>query len=116
MCDGANANNCVERAAVTRGGCNAHARRKLVEALRCGDTRAIEGLELFARIFHIDAESKRAAETLEQRLVRRQRESAPIVAELKAWVQARRRDVEPKSPLGKAVRYIDQQWSRLTHS
>lgn len=114
MCDGANSNNCVERAAVTRGGCNAHARRKLVEALRCGDARAIEGLELFARIFHIDAESKRAAETLEQRLVRRQRESAPIVAELKAWVQARRRDVEPKSPLGKAVRYIDKQWSRLT--
>jgi transposase len=114
MCDGANANNCVERAAETRGGCNAHARRKLVEALRCGDTRAIEGLELFARIFHIDAESKRAGETLQQRLVRRQRESTPIVAELQAWVQARIRDVEPKSPLGKAVRYIDKQWSRLT--
>jgi transposase len=114
MCDGANSNNCVERAAETRGGCNAHARRKLVEALRCGDARAIEGLELFARIFHVDAESKRAGETLQQRLVRRQRESAPIVAELKAWVQARRRDVEPKSPLGKAVRYIDKQWARLT--
>ena len=114
MCDGASANNCVERAGATRGGCNAHARRKLVEALRCGDARAIEGLELFARIFHVDAESKRAGESLQQRLVRRQRESAPVVAQLKAWVQARRRDVEPKSPLGKAVRYIDKQWPRLT--
>ena len=114
MCDGANANNCVERSGATRGGCNAHARRKLVEALRCGDARAIEGLELFARIFHIDAESKRAAETLEYRLLRRQRDSAPIVNELKSWVQARRRDVEPKSPLGKALRYIDKQWPRLT--
>jgi transposase len=114
MCDGAATNNCVERAGATRGGCNAHARRKLVEALRCGDARALEGLELFARIFHVDAESKRAAETLPQRLVRRQQNSTPIVAELRAWVQARRRDVEPKSPLGRAVRYIDKQWRRLT--
>lgn len=114
MCDGAATNNCVERAGATRGGCNAHARRKLVEALRCGDTRAVEGLELFARIFYVDAESKRAAETLSQRLIRRQRLSAPIVAELKTWVQTRRCDVEPKSPLGNAVRYIDKQWPRLT--
>jgi transposase len=114
MCDGANANNCVERAGATRGGCNAHARRKLVEALRCGDARALEGLELFARIFHVDAESKRAAESLQQRLERRQRESVPIIAELKAWIHTRRRDVEPKSPLGRALRYIDKQWPRLT--
>lgn len=77
-------------------------------------TRALEGLELFARIIHFDAESKRAAESRQQRLMRRQRESAPIVAELKAWVHADRRDVEPKSPLGKALRYIDKQWPRLT--
>jgi transposase len=114
MCDGSATNNCVERAGATRGGCNAHARRKLVEALRGNDARALPGLELFARIFHVDAESKRAGETLEQRFARRQRESAPIVAELKAWVDARRADVEPKSTLGGAVRYIDRQWRRLT--
>jgi transposase len=33
---------------------------------------------------------------------------------LKAWVHTRRRDVEPKSPLGRALRYIDKQWPRLT--
>jgi transposase len=114
MCDGAATNNCVERTGATRGGCNAHARRKLVEALRIGDRRAVDGLEFFARIFHVDAEAKRAGDTLEQRLARRQRDSAPIVAELERWVKARRRDVEPKSPLGKAVRYIDKQWRRLT--
>jgi transposase len=114
MCDGSATNNCVERTGATRGGCNSHARRMLVEALRLGDTRAIAGLELFARIFHVDAESKRAGETLEQRFARRQRESASIVAELQAWVKARRVDVEPKSALGKAVRYIHRQWDRLT--
>ena len=114
MCDGAATNNCVERSGGKRGGCNAHARRKLVEALRGGDSRALAGIELFASIFHIDAESKRAGETLEQRFERRTRQSAPVVAELKAWVRARRDDVEPKSALGRAVAYIDRQWRRLT--
>ena len=32
MCDGSPTNNCVERAGAQRGGCNAHARRGLVDA------------------------------------------------------------------------------------
>jgi transposase len=114
MCDGSATNNVVERCGGERGGCNAHARRKLVEAVRGGDSRALHGLELFARIFHVDAESKRAGETLGQRFERRTRQSAPIVAELEAWVKARRGDVEPKSALGSAVAYIHRQWKRLT--
>ena len=114
MCDGSPTNNCVERAGATRGGCNAHARRGLVEALRGGDHRAFDGLRLYAGIFHVDAESKRAGETVQERFARRQRESAPLVAELQTWVEARVRDVEPKSTLGRAVRYIRRQWLRLT--
>ncbi len=114
MCDGSSTNNCVERMGGDRGGCNAHARRKLVEAVRGGDQRALVGLELFAKIFHVDAESKRAGETIVQRFQRRQRESAPLVAKLRAWVDERRGDVEPKSALGKAVAYIHKQWNRLT--
>jgi hypothetical protein len=115
MCDGSPTNNCVEKEAKgRRGGCNAHGRRGLVEALRRGDARALPGLELYAKIFHVDAESKRAGETLEQRFERRMRESAPIVRELRAWVDLRRSDVEPRSVLGKAVGYLHRQWHRLT--
>lgn len=115
MCDGSPTNNVVEKKnGAARGGCNAHSRRKLVAALRLGDDRALRGLEIFAAIFHVDAESKRAGETIAQRFERRQRESAPLVAELDAWVQERLRDVEPKSSLGQAVRYIHKQWKRLT--
>lgn len=65
MCDGSPTNNCVEKQAKgRRGGCNAHGRRGLVEALRRGDARALAGLELYAKIFHVDAESKRAGETI----------------------------------------------------
>ena len=115
MCDGSPTNNCVEKdAGGRRGGCNAHGRRGLVEAVRLGDARAVEGLALYAKIFHIDAESKRAGETLEQRFERRQRESAPIVSELGAWVDRRRLDVEPQCVLGKALGYLHRQWPRLT--
>ena len=114
MCDGSPTNNCVERAGAKRGGCNSHGRRGLIEALRGGDHRALEGVRLYGEIFHVDADSKRAGETVEQRFARRQRDSAPLVAELRAWVDARLQDVEPKSVLGKAVRYLDRQWPRLT--
>lgn len=115
MCDGSPTNNCVEKQAHgRRGGCNAHGRRGLAEALRRGDARALPGLELYAKIFHVDADSKRTGETLEQRFARRLRDSAPIVGELRAWVDLRLGDVEPKSTLGKAVRYLDRQWHRLT--
>jgi transposase len=114
MCDGSPTNNCVERAGAKRGGCNAHGRRGLVEALRGGDLRALEGVQLYGEIFHVEAESKRAGETIEQRFARRQRDSAPLVSKLQAWIEARLADVEPKSTLGKAVRYVWRQWSRLT--
>ena len=114
MCDGSPTNNCVERAGGARGGCNAHARRGLVFALRGGDARATRGLELFGALFHIDAESKRLGENLEVRFARRQRESAPQAEELRQWVAERRQDVEPRSALGKALGYIDRQWPRLT--
>ncbi len=114
MCDGSPTNNPVERAGGARGGCHAHARRRLVEALRQGDTRAASGIELYANIFHVDAESKRLGESIVQRFERRRKDSAPLVAELRAWADARRADVEPKSALGGALGYIHRQWKRLT--
>jgi hypothetical protein len=50
MCDGAATNNCVERHGATRGGCNSHARRNLVDALRNGDMRALEGRTVRAHL------------------------------------------------------------------
>ena len=113
MCDGSATNNCVERAGGKRGGCNSHGRRGVVDALRCGDARATRGIELYAHIFHVDAESKRLGESSDQRFARRQRDSSPWVEELRLWVEAQRVEVEPKSRLGKALGYLHRQWKRL---
>ena len=115
MCDGSPTNNCVEDdAGGRRGGCNAHGRRGLVEALRMGDARAVEGLVIYAKIFHVDAESKRLGESQKQRHERRLRDSTPLVAELRAWIDRWRGDVEPKTPLGRALKYLHRQWPRLS--
>lgn len=111
MCDGS-ATNCVERAGGKLGGCNAHARRGLVEALRGGDHRAVAGLDVFARLFHVDAESLRCGETTEERFARRQSSSIAIVEELRVWTASIRGEAEPKSPLGRAAGYIHRQWAR----
>lgn len=114
MCDGSATNNVVEGPDTRRGGCNSHARRGPVEALRGGDERAVEAIMIYAQVFAVDAESKRLGESVEERLVRRQRESQPLMTKLREWIDARMDDVEPKSVLGKAVRYMINQWSRLT--
>jgi transposase len=115
MCDGSATNNCVEKeAGGRRGGCNAHGRRGLVEALRRGDARAVEGLDRYAKIFQVDAESKRLGESIDQRFERRLRQSVHLVEELRAWLDRRLGDVEPRSVLGQALGYLDRQWPRLT--
>jgi len=85
-----------------------------LEAATRAPPRGSRSFSLYGAIFHVDAESKRLGETLEQRFVRRQKHSAPLVEELRAWALRRRLDVEPKSALGKAIGYLHRQWKRLT--
>jgi len=113
MCDGSATHNCLDPSDSIRGGCHAHARRRLVAAVRVGDVRAVEGIEIYKKLFAVDALSKKLGESLDERLARRRRESTPIFEELRAWIAAKRPDVEPKSPLGDALRYMHRQWKRL---
>jgi transposase len=114
MSDGSPTHNVLERPGRVRAGCHAHARSKLVAAARAGDPRAVEGLRLYAPLFVIEAESKAAGETAAGRLTRRRAQSRAHFDALGAWVEARLGDVELKSPLGKAVRYMRRQWPRLS--
>lgn len=113
MCDGSETNNLIERVGALRGGCHAHARRKLVAAAKAGDSRAMEGIEIYARIFAVDARAKELGESPAQRLVRRQVETAPWLAKLREWLDRILPNAEPKSPLGVALKYLHRQWKRL---
>jgi transposase len=115
MSDGSPTHNVLERGpGRVRAGCHSHARAKLAAAVRAGDPRAVEGLRLYAPLFVIEAQSKAARETAAGRRTRRRAQSRAHWDALGAWVEARLGDVEPKSPLGKAVRYMHRQWPRLS--
>lgn len=115
QCDGTSTLNFVEKKwRRRRPGCHAHARRKLVEAARGGDLRAMEALRLYARLFAIEKQATQEGLSPEARQQRREERSLPILDELRAWVLGLAPTVEPKSPLGQALTYLQRQWLRLS--
>jgi hypothetical protein len=85
-------------------GCNMHARRYFVKALDGGDKRAAPVIGAFKGLYQVEEEFRGA--TPEERLVARQERSTPIYADIAAWCAHHERDTPPKSPLGRAIRYL----------
>lgn len=104
---------------ITRFGCWAHLRRFFEEAKRLGDRAADKPLEWIGKLFHIERHAKQGIDnrmlTDEELVQLRQRESAPIVVAIKAWMEEAQMEPPslPKSPLMEGVRYGLNQWPTL---
>lgn len=101
-------------------GCWAHARRGFHEALHAlpKDKRGPEQLparmlELIGRLYHVEAEARRAGLDLQALRRQRQEHSAPALAEIERLLLANLHSVLPASLLGKALHYLASQWSKL---
>ena len=106
---------------IRRGGCWAHARRKAKEALDTGAKGAVPLLRAIGRLFWIERAIKRRAEArgLDRDVLRaevRPRLGRRALARIDDVVQALRADrgTLPKSLLGKALTYIENQWQPLS--
>lgn len=97
-------------------GCWAHLRRKFEDARKVaqGKSAARVALDHIGRLYRIERQLRERKADAEAILGRRQRESAPIVAELRGWLNEMAEQVLPQSALGKAVRYGLGQWQKLT--
>jgi transposase len=95
---------------ITELGCWAHTRRYFVEALPT-DARAAPILARVRQLYHVEDEA--AGLAAEDRRVRRREQSVPILAEIDTQRLALTTTVLPKSPLGDALRYLDNQWEAL---
>jgi len=114
QCDGTSVTNFVEKKLKRRRpGCHSHGRRRLVEAARLGDLRALEGLRLYRKLFEIEKRATRERLDVHERQRLRERESVPVLDALRAWVLSLAPTVEPKSKLGEALTYLQRQWLRL---
>ena len=104
--------------AVTHLGCWAHARRRFIQALRLGESRAGPYVAQFDRLFRLDARARRIAAAHPDHAARvttwRARFSAPLAEALFARATADGLVLPPKSALGQAVGYLLAQRAPLT--
>ena len=91
-------------------GCWAHARRRFVEALET-DARAATIVSLIQELYAVERDAAELAADARHAL--RQERSRPSMAKLDAARKSLTSEVLPKSPLGDALRYLDNQWQAL---
>ena len=88
-----------------RAGCLAHARRKLYEQREHPETA--EALDLIGEIYVVEAEAKAAGIVgTDAHLALRQERSRPLFARLLCWARRHRGMFEPRSRMGRAIRYL----------
>jgi len=118
MCDALSRNlpKLPEKLEVIVGHCLAHARRRFVEVIENFPQPCQHVLEQLGTVYGNDATARKQAMTAEERLRYHQQHSAPVLEELRGWLntQFAEKKVEPNSGLGMAMRYLLKHWERLT--
>ena len=96
--------------------CLVHGRRKFVEIDAFFPSECARVIEAIAVIYQHDAHCKEHRLTAEQRLAYHQAHSAPVMKDLKSWMEKQLEDkqVEPNSRLGGAFDYLLKRWDALT--
>jgi transposase len=108
---------------VVEVGCNAHARRKFVEAQNTDTARSAVALAYYRQLYAIEKEIKAELARLPEdadepmraaiRLQVRQERAVSVWDSFEAWLHAERPRVLPKSPLGGAIGYMRNNWVAL---
>ncbi len=106
--------------------CWAHARRKFFEARTVQPEPAHRALASIGRLYAVEREAQSLINgeglTSEEewrdwharRHELRQEQSLPVLREFDDWLQTAQRQVLPKSPVGRAIRYVLPRWDGLT--
>ena len=113
--DGYNAYEIFDkRSGITLLHCMAHARRMFNEALDNDEARASYALEQIAKLYTIERGCKEQDLPFADIQSIRDEHSLPILESLGKWMKEQYMQVVPKSPIGKALAYSIERWSRLS--
>jgi transposase len=93
--------------------CMAHIRRGLFEARADAPLAVDLLLAAIQKLYRIESRAKAMGLSLEARLQLRQREAKPIFMDVGQLIATLRKDVLPKSPLGQALNYAENQWPAM---
>src|ERR1700760_1687040 len=98
---------------VTEAACWAHARRKFFDVQATTQSPwAPEALQRIAALYRIEAMVR--GQPADVRLATRVARSAPLLAELRTWLEKTQARISGKSDLAGAIRYTPSRWEALT--
>jgi transposase len=93
--------------------CWAHARRKFFDIAKGGSAPiATEAMVRIGRLYAVEAEVRGQDPSV--RLAARAEKSAPMIADLRTWLESRLTRVRGSSPTADAIRYALSRWTGLT--
>jgi transposase len=115
MCDALSRNPPKELETILSN-CLTHGRRYFVDLIDNFPLECEYVIKKLASVYHADSVAKETNMTAEERLSYHQKESGPLMAELKSWMEKQIEDkkVEPNSSLGEAIQYMLNHWEKLT--
>jgi transposase len=97
---------------IVRAGCWAHARRRLVEAEKVAPEIAREAVELVRSLYVVEKQAKDVS--VAERLQLRQKQSVPVLSDLRCRLLTWKEQLLPKHPMAEAMSYALSQWPELT--
>jgi transposase len=92
-------------------GCNAHARRYWFDAKASDPVRAHHALGVFARLYQIETLCEEMSDDARRDF--RQQHALPIWSNFRTWLDEQSPRLLPKSPIGQAATYTNNQWNAL---
>lgn len=120
MVDGyAGYNQVCDRNQLNRLGCWAHARRKFTDIVKARSKKEATQktgkadwvLNEIKKLYRIEQDYKE--QPSDQRYQARQQKAVPILNKIKTWLEKSVNQAPPKTALGKALSYLDNQWPLL---
>ena len=103
-----------KRKQITLIHCMAHARRMFHDALENDEYRSSYALEQIQKLYAIERMCKEESLGFAQILELRQEKAVPVLESLGKWMKEQYLQVTPKSPIGKAIAYTLERWTRLS--
>jgi transposase len=96
---------------ITRAGCWAHMRRKVIEAEKSAPEIAREAIDLVRELYAVEKQARNLSASA--RLELRQEESAPVLTQLRTKLLDWKEQLLPKHPMAEAIHYALGQWAEL---
>jgi transposase len=111
-------NGVVAIGGLVQVGCMAHARRKFSEALKGQGKnprqgKALQGLAWIQHLYRIEKQARAQQLSPQARRIHRQQHAAPVLAKMRAWLDANLPGVPPGTLTGKALNYLNNEWPKL---